>query len=279
MPTCKVCKSLTKFSFSAKILKKYDVSYYQCTACGFLQTEDPYWLDEAYSDVIADSDTGLVMRNISIATKLAALLYLRFDGRGKYVDVAGGYGMLVRVMRDFGFDFYWEDKFCRNLLALGFEAKTLDKNICALTAFEVLEHVPDPVAFITEKMDSYKCRNLIFSTELYQGDLQPDMSWHYYSFHSGQHISFYTKSTFKKIADLLGLNFYTFNGLHILSEHKLSISLLLRLFSSRLAPIFALFARHRLGSLTVKDNLKIIGESEDKFLDCVSKYGGLPTQK
>ena len=70
------------------------------------------------------ADTGLVMRNLDIAKKLATLLYFGFDPRARYVDVAGGYGMLTRLMRDDGFDFHWDDKFCANLLARGFEADT-----------------------------------------------------------------------------------------------------------------------------------------------------------
>jgi hypothetical protein len=47
------------------------------------------------------------MRNISIAKKLAGILYFmdKRRGRGKYLDVAGGHGMLTRIMRDYGFDF------------------------------------------------------------------------------------------------------------------------------------------------------------------------------
>jgi len=77
----------------------------------------PYWLDEAYGDAISVLDTGLIQRNLHIAERLAPLLYFLFDHKAPYLDVAGGYGMLVRLMRDIGFDFYWSDKYCRNLFA------------------------------------------------------------------------------------------------------------------------------------------------------------------
>lgn len=50
--TCKICGKENKFIFKAKILKKYDVSYFHCENCGFLQTEEPHWLSEAYKSPI-----------------------------------------------------------------------------------------------------------------------------------------------------------------------------------------------------------------------------------
>ena len=90
-----------------KNIKKYDVSYFQCQQCWLLQTEEPYWLDEAYTSAIIIVDTGLTQRNISIASKLAVLIYFKFESTSTYLDIAGGYGMLWRLMRDYGFDFFW----------------------------------------------------------------------------------------------------------------------------------------------------------------------------
>jgi hypothetical protein len=158
-----------KFSFSETVLGKYDVSYFHCRDCGFLRTEDPYWLDEAYAKAISAADTGLLERNLAISARLAAILYLCFDARSAFVDVAGGYGTLTRLMRDIGFDFYWEDKYCENLLAIGFEADKAGPSIRALTAFEVLEHVPDPLNFVSDLMRRFGTGNVIFCTEVYRG--------------------------------------------------------------------------------------------------------------
>ncbi|MEJ2506837.1 MAG: hypothetical protein P8Y81_11315 [Ignavibacteriaceae bacterium] len=62
--TCKICSSESKYVFSATVLQKYDVKYFHCPECGFLQTEEPYWLDEAYSSAIGAEDTGLIALNI-----------------------------------------------------------------------------------------------------------------------------------------------------------------------------------------------------------------------
>jgi len=118
---CKICGQDNKIFFNAKILNKYDVEYFHCDNCGFLQTEEPYWLEEAYNESINVSDTGYMQRNIILSKKLTILLSLLFDKNTKFLDYAGGYGVFVRLMRDIGFDFYWQDKFSKNLLARGFE--------------------------------------------------------------------------------------------------------------------------------------------------------------
>ena len=67
--------------------------------------------------LIADADTGLVSRNLGIARRLAGLLYFGFDPKARYLDFAGGYGLLTRLMRDRGFNFYWHDLYCENVFA------------------------------------------------------------------------------------------------------------------------------------------------------------------
>lgn len=258
MIKCAVCGASMSAVFQAKLLDKYDVQYHQCSGCGLLQTEEPYWLDEAYTDAIAVADTGLVMRNFSIASKLVVLLYLGFEKRGAFLDIAGGYGMLTRLMRDYGFDYYWDDKYCQNLLARGFEAERSSNGFSALTAFEVLEHLPDPLNFIKNSMEQHRSRTLIFSTELYAGKEPPPKEWWYYTFRTGQHISFYRRSTLEHISQRLGLNFYSLNGIHVITDKTLNMIPLLQVAMGRFAPLLALLARRKLGSLTFSDHLEFL---------------------
>ena len=121
MDICPICDSGRREIFTAEILHQYKIKYFFCDNCGFLQTEEPFWLNEAYSNAIADTDTGIVARNLSISKKLTCILYFLFNKEGKYLDVAGGYGLLTRMMRDIGFNFYWQDVYCQNIFAEGFE--------------------------------------------------------------------------------------------------------------------------------------------------------------
>ena len=232
---CTLCASDRQHHFSQRILNKYDVDYFYCNQCGFLQTEQPHWLDEAYGNAIADADTGLVSRNINIAGKLSNVLLFLFGKDGRYLDTAGGYGMLTRLMRDIGFDFYWSDPYCENILSKGFELATTEPPFTAITAFEVLEHVYDPLEFISSSLDRAQTSTLIFSTELFSGSPPAFSDWYYYLPGTGQHISFYQLRTLQFIADKLSLKLYSSGSFHILTNKKVSAQLINTLVAGRLS--------------------------------------------
>lgn len=215
---CKICNSKTEQLFQAVILKKYNIKYYNCEHCGFLQTEEPFWLEEAYIESITISDTGYMGRNLHLSRKLTILLILFFNKNSKYLDYAGGYGVFVRMMRDLGFDFYWDDKFTTNLFAKGFEYQ--DEKIEAITSFESFEHFDNPIIEIEKLVKISK--NIIFSTVILPNPIPYPENWWYYGLEHGQHISFYNKKTFAYIAKKFNLNYINLGGsLHLLSEKKL----------------------------------------------------------
>lgn len=253
---CPICSSAMEVSFRAQVLGKYSAQYEVCNACGFLRAHEPHWLDEAYSSAIAAADTGLVMRNISLACKLAGALYwvVGERGEGRYLDAAGGYGMLTRLMRDLGFDFYWKDKYCDNLLVPGFEYEETLGNCRAVTAMEVLEHLTDPVAFIKETLASAGAQTLIFSTELYEGAPPRPEAWWYYAFPTGQHIGFYQRRTLEALGARLGLSLSSANGLHILSKVPVNETLLKVLTNRWVSRVGPWWIRRRLGSKTMSDH-------------------------
>ena len=120
---CKICHSQSNPAFSARVLGKYDATYYSCTACGFMQTEEPYWLAESYANAINEIDIGPVDRAIRGANLIEGMVLSSFDKDARFIDYGAGYGILVRLMRDRGFDFYWHDRYCNNLFATHFVAE------------------------------------------------------------------------------------------------------------------------------------------------------------
>ena len=216
---CKICKTENPSCFSSKILGKYDVNYYHCSTCGFLQTEAPYWLDEAYSRPINLSDTGYMVRNLFFKDKLIIFLYLVFGQSGRFVDYAGGYGVFVRLMRDVGFDFLWYDKYTQNLFASGFEWDGKEK-VDAITLFEVFEHFSNPVEELSNLLNITD--TIIFSTELYPESTPQPKDWWYFGLDHGQHISFYSRESLQYLAEKFDANFFTLGSLHLITRKKIN---------------------------------------------------------
>jgi hypothetical protein len=100
MMNCKICNSASNQFFLSKVLHKFDVKYYKCTSCGFVQTENPHWLNEAYSSAITAQDFGLVGRNSYYAPIISLIIKLFYSKKSHFLDYCGGYGIFVLLMRD-----------------------------------------------------------------------------------------------------------------------------------------------------------------------------------
>jgi len=217
---CKICESQSDAAFTTAILKKYEVSYYECTQCGFVQTEQPYWLEEAYANPINVSDTGIVLRNQRLSQITTSLIFLFFNRKEKFVDYAGGYGLFTRMMRDIGFDFYWSDPYTQNLVARTFEMEAGKKYHLA-TSFESFEHFERPVLEVAKILEITD--NIILSTELLPNPIPKVSDWWYYGTEHGQHISLYTKKAFIELARQFNLHYYSLDNVHLLTKAVLPI--------------------------------------------------------
>ena len=217
---CKICNQGSHLLFEILVLQKYRVKYYKCQNCGFIQTEDPYWLTEAYSSPIGLIDVGLLQRNILLSEKVSVILDEIHSVNGTYLDYGGGYGIFVRLMRDKGFNFYLYEMYAQNLFAKYFEmedAETKNGFDC-LTAFEVFEHFVNPVEEI-EKMFRW-AKTIIFSTELQPNDyIEKAADWWYFVPEAGQHVSLYSLDSLLQLKKYFDCHLYTDkNHIHILSK-------------------------------------------------------------
>lgn len=216
---CRICGSITEFFSKATILRKYNISYFKCPVCYSVQTEDPFWLDEAYSEVINRSDIGIVSRTLDFTKICKMLIKIFFPENGKFVDFGAGYGLFVRMMRDSGYDFYWQDKYCENIFAKDFIAGE-DVKYDLLTAFEVFEHLVNPIKELEIMFNLSD--SIFFSTFLLPTPFPLPDKWWYYALEHGQHITLYSKETLKYLATKFNLNLYTNNKhLHLLTPKKL----------------------------------------------------------
>jgi hypothetical protein len=153
----------------------------------------------------------------------AALISLLFPNGTRFLDYAGGYGTLVRLMRDRGFDFYWSDPYAKNLHARGFE-HVPGSRYDLLTALEVLEHLPNPLEDIARMLDL--ADNVLVTTELLPEPAPVPPNWWYYAVKGGQHISFYSTDSLRKIAS--HFNVYLLGGflppVHAKAAKQLTVS-------------------------------------------------------
>ncbi|KAB7732047.1 methyltransferase domain-containing protein [Rudanella paleaurantiibacter] len=215
--SCRVCGSQTRPLFSAKVLGKYDIQYEECAMCGFVQTETPYWLDEAYSSAFTTTDTGTLQRSLIMGRSAAAIAYFLCNRSGRFVDYAGGYGTLTRYMRDVGFDFYSTDLYAQNIIARGFDAAPGRYEMA--TAFECFEHFVNPAEELT-KILAYS--DTIFFTTQPCPDPAPAVDkWWYYAPHHGQHVALYRPRTLKILGQQFGLNYYNVRNYHLFTRKQI----------------------------------------------------------
>lgn len=213
--TCRLCGGLARAKWSAIVLGKHDVSYYECANCGSLQTDEPHWLEEAYAVRGAGLDTGAVQRSIGLALSVHAILDLvGFDKNQAGLDFGAGVGLYARMMRDFGYN-YWASDAYNSLYFI--DRFVGDRPRWSLiSAFEVAEHLPHPKqtwAELFAKRPDY----LFFSTDVYSGQ---DQSWHYLAFDEGQHVFFYSLKALQQLADSHGYYFTDLGRVKIFSRSR-----------------------------------------------------------
>ncbi len=220
----KITGGATELLFTTKVLNKYDVQYYRCKDTGFIQTEEPYWLQEAYSSAITKLDIGLISRNEGLRETVIPVINSFFNANGKFLDYAGGYGLFTRQMRDRGYDFYHTDIYCQNIFAEYFDLSDLPSptKFEMITAIEVFEHLPDPVAELQDI--SKHSDNILFTTVLQPKEtVKAVTDWWYFIPETGQHVALYTEKALTALGAKFGYNFYTDGiGTHLFTKKSFS---------------------------------------------------------
>lgn len=221
---CRVCGKEAEFFFNKQILGKHQVAYFKCSNCGQVQTEEPHWLEEAYRDHDSKLDVGMADRCVWTAQTMVALAWrLKIEPGEPCLDWGAGSGLFVRLCRDYGMNFFYFDRYPQNVFARGYEADPSGgKNWGCLSAFEVAEHLANPLADF-EQLFQLSPRYIVFSTLLYNGEA-PD--WWYFT-DNGQHVAFYTRRSLELIGSQFGYRLAS-NGrdLHLFSKEPVRDRLL-----------------------------------------------------
>ena len=252
---CRVCGGPVRALFQGRLLS-HTVGYEECPACGYVQTEQPHWLDEAYSQAINVSDTGILRRNARNARLVIRILALVGTLRGKVIDCAGGYGLLVRMLRDSGINARWADPYCDNLVARGFEAQAGER-ADLLTAFEAMEHFVHPAQELAGMLA--RADHVLVSTDLIADPAPQPGQWWYYAPEHGQHIGFFRPRTLVWLAQHLQCHVHSDGkSFHLFTRQPLPRwRWKLARHTAKLGP---LLARLRLRSLVWSDRRLMAGE-------------------
>lgn len=247
---CPFCHTPLRMAFEHQVLRRHTGQYWECERCELLSVRPVTWLDEAYSDAISVTDTGIASRNIDVVRVLVTFARLSGLIKKRGLDLGGGHGLLVRMLRDHGLDFRWADKFANNIFARGFE----DEGGCYewLTMVEVFEHLEDPFGFILDHFHQRQARALVFTTQLRKVG-PPDFTWYYWSFETGQHITFVTARTLAILAKAGNLQLVSRGTFHLLTKDPRYIRPF-ELATSRLARYLSPLLRVGKRSLTQTDH-------------------------
>lgn len=254
---CRCCGEDASLFADGQVLGHH-TGYFQCAVCEYVQTGDPHWLDDAYRDPINIEDTGILARNRDNVGRVIATLWALGNPRGLVLDEAGGYGVLVRMLRDAGIDARWRDKYCDNLFARGFEYRGEDVELA--TAFEVFEHLSAPQTELASLMDA--APNLLVSTDLIPSPPPAPADWWYYGPEHGQHIGFYTLRTLHHLARRFDRYLLSDgHSFHLFSSRPVSAARWKFLVAIR--KLLAPATQFHLGTRTWRDHLAVKGHGRD----------------
>lgn len=208
---CKICSGEANAYAEIVVRGHHRSSVYSCRNCNFVFIDPVCWLKEAYEEPIAMSDVGYISRNIAVSERLSNIFDVNTSDSDFFVDFGGGYGLLVRLMRDKGFRFHLHEPFVSNLFARACVAnRSKFARYRALTAIEVFEHLIDPLAGIAEMAGWSQC--IVFTTELCPVAKPLPEGWWYFGLEHGQHVSFYTTQALQIMANRIGLQYFDLGG-------------------------------------------------------------------
>ena len=193
-----------------------EVVLYECTVCGFAAFEELcHWSEDQFKSEIYNADYYLCdppfgdVRPRKLSAWLSCVL-----APGDLIDFGGGEGVLSALLNERGFHSQSYDPFYGNVQ---FPMDKAD----VVTAFEVVEHVPNQHALFHQMLNILKPHGLIiFSTLLKPTQLAQD--WWYASPRNG-HVSFHSVPSLGSLMRYLGLSHISLSSEIHVAARELSL--------------------------------------------------------
>lgn len=203
---CRLCDGQLHLQFRLQVLGQYSVCYFRCQRCDSLQTERPYWLEQAYQqNNLSNLDTGAVQRNLqNLAACWSVAKLLKLEN---VLDIGGGDGLLCRLLRDYELNCFVHDKYASPTYAQGLDVPDFEQPDL-IVAFEVMEHYAEPSKDL-QALFGKEPKAVLASTGIFKSQ-GPD--WWYLAPDSGQHVFFYSASALQLIARTHGYDLAISSG-------------------------------------------------------------------
>jgi hypothetical protein len=235
---CKICNNATELHGCVDSGRSCEINrgmfqpltgepiyYRRCLTCGFLfTTAFDDWSVEEFRQKIYNTDYALVDPDYASGARarknaaVTAALMRRFH-LTRVLDYGGGDGTMARLLRHNGFDAHSWDPIADSGGSL-----PQPGSFPLVTAFEVLEHTPNPVATVAEATGLLQYRGrLVFSTLLLD-QLPRYATDHWYIAPRNGHISLHTRLSLGRMFAQLGWSVRSLEAnLHIAEQYKPSI--------------------------------------------------------
>ncbi len=219
-PVCKLCGSPTFLKFSRSLLDgRFEANYLQCEKCELLQSRHldaaaPEVLNQVYSEGTRH-DVGAAWRQWCIAERLWQMARLRLARRTdrpvRALDLGAGSGFCVGFMQyrlgwdAYAYDLFSQPSFAPDRFLRDWEAVCQAGPFDFVLASEVFEHFREPAREIAQIASILNPENglMFVTTEQFKPRLH-DANWTYLAPQSGQHVAFYSPTTFTEIARQIG---------------------------------------------------------------------------
>jgi 2-polyprenyl-6-hydroxyphenyl methylase/3-demethylubiquinone-9 3-methyltransferase len=184
------------------------IAYLRCTVCDFLFTRDfDAWSQADFAQKIYNAEYALVdpdfaERRPAGNASFISQTFSEYRDRISLLDYGGGEGRMMELLRANGFQ-----------SVNTYDPFSVEHNVSndqkhdLITAFEVFEHVPDPIATMRDITQRLKPESLLlFSTLLQPANFGAiGLSWWYVGPRNG-HISIHSEKSLATLLKHFGLN-------------------------------------------------------------------------
>jgi SAM-dependent methyltransferase len=196
-------------------LSGISVPYNRCVECGFLFTcafDD--WSEAEFKARIYNAEYAAVDPDYAEVRPRASAALVRemfgADQQRRILDWGGGNGALAAMLRAEGFDAETYDPFEPRF------AQRPEGKFDLVTCFEVLEHVPDPLAGIADICACLEKDGMVlFSTLLQNANFEKlGMAWFYISPRNG-HVAIFSRDALARAWSPFNVTSFEDGNLHI----------------------------------------------------------------